>query len=186
MANLLAIVAGGESSYPSLEQRLRAVEGLVQDHETAILELERSGFRLPILPVLNECIEVLKTEEISQHVDVPALHISKEHFEVVKFVPHECAFENKFSPQILDDVPAIQSCEEFTEVERLVPPECASGHKYSAHKFLLTCQFHRVLKCWLMWQILSHLNVRLRTGVVHKFSLMCKCPQHPSYSDFAR
>ena len=37
VANLLA--AGGE---PSLEQRLRVVEGLVQNHETAILELERT------------------------------------------------------------------------------------------------------------------------------------------------
>ena len=34
VANLLAFFAGGESSEPSLEQRLRAVEGLVQDHET--------------------------------------------------------------------------------------------------------------------------------------------------------
>ena len=37
VANLLAVLAGGESSEPSLEQRLRAVAGLVQDHETACL-----------------------------------------------------------------------------------------------------------------------------------------------------
>ena len=43
------------------------------------------------------------------------------------------------------------------------------------HKYLLTCQFHRVLECWLKWQILSHLNVRLRRGVVHKFSAICQC-----------
>ena len=36
VANLRAVLVGGESSEPSLEQRLRAVEGLVQDHETAI------------------------------------------------------------------------------------------------------------------------------------------------------
>ena len=33
VANLPAVLAGGESSEPSLEQRLRAVEGLVQYHE---------------------------------------------------------------------------------------------------------------------------------------------------------
>ena len=42
VANLLAVLAGGESSEPSLDQRLRVVEDLVQDHETAILELERT------------------------------------------------------------------------------------------------------------------------------------------------
>ena len=36
VANLLAVSAGGELSAPSLEQRLRVVEGLVQDHETTI------------------------------------------------------------------------------------------------------------------------------------------------------
>ena len=81
--------------------------------------------RLPILPVLNECVEAMYTEEVSQHVDVPPPHITKEHFEVEKFVPHECTFENRFSPQILDDVPVPQSFEEFTEVADFVPLECA-------------------------------------------------------------
>ena len=136
VANLLAVLAGGESSEPSLEQRLRAVEGLVQDHETPILELEPSDVRMPILPVLNECVKMMYTQEISQHVDVPSPHISKEHFEVEKLVPHECAFENSFSPQVLDDVQVLQSFEEFTEVERLVPPECASGNKYFPQIFV--------------------------------------------------
>ena len=42
VANLLAVLAGGESSEPPLEQRVRVVEGLVQDHQTAVLELERT------------------------------------------------------------------------------------------------------------------------------------------------
>ena len=44
VANLPAVLAGGESSEPSLEQRLRAVEGLVQDLETAISNLNLQMF----------------------------------------------------------------------------------------------------------------------------------------------
>ena len=87
----------------------------VLEHETP------ADVRLPILPVLNECVEARYTEEVSQHVDVPAPHFTKEHFEVEKFVPRERAFENRFSPQILDE---------------------------------------------MKWQISSHLNVRLRTGMM--------------------
>ena len=41
------------------------------------------------------------------------------------------------------------------------------------HKSLLTCQFHS-FEVLAEVQILSHLDVRLRTGVVHKFSSMCQ------------
>ena len=131
VATLLAVSAGAESSEPSLEQTLRAVEGLVQDHETAILQLERTDVRLAILPVLNECVEVTFTEEISQHVDAPAPQVSKEHFKVERLVPHECASENKCCPQIFVDAPVHQNFEEFAEVADFVLPECAFENRFS-------------------------------------------------------
>ena len=88
---------------------------------------------------------MMYTEEISQHVDVPAPHISKEHFEVEKLVPHECAFENRCSPQVLDDVPVLQSFEEFTEVERLSYLNVRLGTSI-LRRFASTCQFHRVFE----------------------------------------
>ena len=56
VTNLLAVLASGESSEPSLEQRLGAVEGPVRNYETAILELERLDVRLLVVPVWNECV----------------------------------------------------------------------------------------------------------------------------------
>ena len=64
---------------------------------------------------MKQCVEVMYTGEISQHIDVLAPQISKEHFEVERIVPHECASAHKYSPQILVDVPVPQRFEVLAE-----------------------------------------------------------------------
>ena len=79
-------------------------------------------------------------------------------------------------PQILVDVPVSQSFWRIHWGGEICPTWiCVWEQVFSTNLCWRASSI--VLKCWLKWQILSHLDVRLRTGVVHKFSSMCQCPR---------